>query len=1213
MMVGRALLPDILRRAIAGAHQKMAIFGAYETSEELERTPFSVVFKASQADGKTRSPFIIKSLDLDATAVDPQTLDAKNQQFLSAVRVQQKISDRSGTCHWAPVHDVGTVRGRAFYVSDFYPRTVAGMIKGRVKVSPRALYSVIRGVILGLQELNQYCRRPHGNLKAPNILIADPDLDPTEVYLSDPCADEQLPAESADAADMKALGRLIYQLVTHRPFPEVGGWPIQPNAEWHRLGRRRGKDWLAFANQLLDPLTEKPMTLDDAAAAIKKLGAPPLLSTKHLAAAAVIAVIAVGTYFTYKFIQSGGLAPRANAQANSTQPATPETKADQPPRPPRVDPITTEIQAHRSEIDKRLSILEASRDPLLARFASLLESPPNESLPDSNRRLADLDNLSKDLAAAAEKDFPNVDRQQFIQEAKIHQDTKSKTTLIPDDFRSWLKEVKDPQFARLDAKLDPRKTWQPGLRSVRLRLDELRQMTPAAAEAAGAEVEKLSKAITQTRERRWNTAQRPVIEQEIKDIDARVLTLSTNIETTIQNQQTADTKLAQLRGKLASNSLILTNDSLQAEWDKARQEILETLKKDPAQIDALSKKTTDLHTRLSRLDQTIAESAKLLKTNDFIPAIAKLDDLSRAYPEDRIPRDHRSSLAAPLYDRGQKFLKGEGVKADQSEAYRCLLLSAGLGEARAARMLGRIPPEIGVSSKDSPALLDLFKKSADTGDAPAMNIVGFMYENGWGAAADPKLAIDYYTKSANANFGGAMNNLGFLHYSGRGVPQDNKKAFEWFSKGAAAGYAASMKNLGTMYQNGHGVKADGAQAAQWYRKAADANDVSAMTRLGILYEEGKDTPRDYKQSATWYRKAAEAGEGRAMLGLGNLLENGLGLDRDEADAANWYRKAIAAGEVGALGRLANLLEQGRGVAKDEAEAFKLYHQAADAGDPIAMAALADMYASGRGTTKSEAEAFKWYSKAADANEPSALRTLGLMYADGRGTAKDPKKAIDLFKRAADAGDPLAAKDLGMIYLRGDGVDKNPTEAAKWMSKAADAGEPAAMSNLGVMYLNGQGVAKDEKKALELFRKAADAGNAGAMANLGVMYKNGRGVAKDLFEAFEWYRKAAEAKDTLAMNNLGLMYQSGQGTKRDYPAALRWFKSGADAGDAAAMNNLGIMYELGQGVARDPAEAAKWFKAAAAAGEPTAQKNLDRLQNPRTTTTNPPRRDRISNP
>src|SRR2546421_2451068 len=288
-------------RAVAGAI-RMAVFGAYETTEELERTPFSVVFRANQADAKTRSPFVIKTLDLDSTTVDPATLDAKNQQFLSAVRTQQKISDRSGTCHWAPVHDVGTVRGRAFYVTNCYPRTVAGMIKGRVKVSARALYSVIRGVIKGLEELNQYCRRPHGNLKTSNVLIADPDLDPTEVYLSDPCPDEQLPAENPDAADMKALGRLIYQLVTHRPFAEIGGWPIQMSAEWQRLGRR-GKDWLAFCNQLLDPLTDKPMNLAAAGAAVKKMGALPILSGKHIMTVAATACIAVAAFGIYKFIQ----------------------------------------------------------------------------------------------------------------------------------------------------------------------------------------------------------------------------------------------------------------------------------------------------------------------------------------------------------------------------------------------------------------------------------------------------------------------------------------------------------------------------------------------------------------------------------------------------------------------------------------------------------------------------------------------------------------------------------------------------------------------------------------------------------------------------------------------------------------------------------------------------------------------------------------------
>ena len=47
---------------------------------------------------------------------------------------------------------------------------------------------------------------------------------------------------------------------------------------------------------------------------------------------------------------------------------------------------------------------------------------------------------------------------------------------------------------KLDEKLDPRKGWQPiaALRAAKLRLDELRQITPGAAEAQQAEVEKLT-------------------------------------------------------------------------------------------------------------------------------------------------------------------------------------------------------------------------------------------------------------------------------------------------------------------------------------------------------------------------------------------------------------------------------------------------------------------------------------------------------------------------------------------------------------------------------------------------------------------------------------------------------------------------------------------------------------------------------------------------
>src|SRR5204863_10068880 len=180
---------------------------------------------------------------------------------------------------------------------------------------------------------------------------------------------------------------------------EVGGWPIQMNAEWQRLGRR-GKDWVAFCNQLLDPLSEKPMTLEQAASAVRKLGAPPILSGKHVMSVVGAACVAAAAFGIYKFIQHGGtIAHHANAQ---TQPDSSAAFASSGELQKRVapDPLMVEIQNHRNEIENRLPALEGSRDPLLARFSSLLAGATTQPVAESNRRLAELDALSKGWAEA---------------------------------------------------------------------------------------------------------------------------------------------------------------------------------------------------------------------------------------------------------------------------------------------------------------------------------------------------------------------------------------------------------------------------------------------------------------------------------------------------------------------------------------------------------------------------------------------------------------------------------------------------------------------------------------------------------------------------------------------------------------------------------------------------------------------------------------------
>src|SRR6185503_13062647 len=133
-------------------------------------------------------------------------------------------------------------------------------------------------------------------------------------------------------------------------------------------------------------------------------------------------------------------------------------KSDSPQKP-AIDPVMVEIQNHRTEIEKRMPALENSRDPLLSRFSSLLAGAATMPVAESKTKLAELDALSKDLAEVVEKEYAAADRGYFHQQAGVFAETKNKPTVGVEDFQRWMKEVKEPQYVRLDEKLDPRKSW----------------------------------------------------------------------------------------------------------------------------------------------------------------------------------------------------------------------------------------------------------------------------------------------------------------------------------------------------------------------------------------------------------------------------------------------------------------------------------------------------------------------------------------------------------------------------------------------------------------------------------------------------------------------------------------------------------------------------------------------------------------------------------
>ncbi len=104
------------------------------------------------------------------------------------------------------------------------------------------------GVLRGLEELRDGARRPHGNLKPSNILLATRGKDATDaqVALCDP-ASTAIALKDGEATDRNRLGQLIHQLVTHEA-PADG--LILASPAWGAMGPQ-GAGWQELCEWLL--------------------------------------------------------------------------------------------------------------------------------------------------------------------------------------------------------------------------------------------------------------------------------------------------------------------------------------------------------------------------------------------------------------------------------------------------------------------------------------------------------------------------------------------------------------------------------------------------------------------------------------------------------------------------------------------------------------------------------------------------------------------------------------------------------------------------------------------------------------------------------------------------------------------------------------------------------------------------------------------------
>jgi hypothetical protein len=247
----------------------MLTLGSYTTGRELAGAGFCARFEtalsAEASVAGTKSPEGRFGKSYLATAIAPSVIapwlpragiDEEARRLVGAARDQAQLVG-AGAKRWSIIADFGLLddgRG-AFVVRPTQPWSVERLALARYDISSVELRGVVLGVIDGLLELEKFSARPWGNLHSATVLLtAGPGeaklADSTAVVLTDLESRERL-AEDAHLDDLRALGRLIYELVLHKrpPLKASTGWSATWSDAWEAVGD--GRFWFDFANRLM--------------------------------------------------------------------------------------------------------------------------------------------------------------------------------------------------------------------------------------------------------------------------------------------------------------------------------------------------------------------------------------------------------------------------------------------------------------------------------------------------------------------------------------------------------------------------------------------------------------------------------------------------------------------------------------------------------------------------------------------------------------------------------------------------------------------------------------------------------------------------------------------------------------------------------------------------------------------------------------------------
>ncbi len=249
----------------------MANYGGYQTVSRLGHSPQAEVWTARAAgeEADALEQHVVKVAHPIEFGFGAEAA-AGVQEFLEAAQLQGALA-RAKPDHWAPIQATGAAEDEAFYVTAYFTHSAEDLTK--VQLDSPTLHRILAAAVQGLLDLREVAQRPHGNLKATNVLIATgEDVARMRVMLTDPLPGAKLDPRLAAVGDIRALGLLLHRLAVQRQ-PASKGPQLVPSAEgWSRLGRK-GRAWRDLCTQLL--MTPENVTLEQASAQLARLYEAP--------------------------------------------------------------------------------------------------------------------------------------------------------------------------------------------------------------------------------------------------------------------------------------------------------------------------------------------------------------------------------------------------------------------------------------------------------------------------------------------------------------------------------------------------------------------------------------------------------------------------------------------------------------------------------------------------------------------------------------------------------------------------------------------------------------------------------------------------------------------------------------------------------------------------------------------------------------------------